>query len=60
MPLTEALPGHQNTYTASLPYAGGAVYLALKTQNAQGDWSALSNNAFWPRRDAFLPVVLRQ
>ena len=58
--LTGTLPGHQNTYTASLPYASGTLFFALKTQNAEGGWSALSNNAFWPRRDAFLPIVLRQ
>lgn len=58
--LTGALPGHQNTYTASLPYASGVLFFALKTQNAQGDWSALSNDAFWPRRDVFLPIILRQ
>jgi hypothetical protein len=43
----------------SRAYTSGAVYFALKSQNAQGDWSALSNNAFWPHRDVLLPLVLR-
>ena len=52
--LTDALTG-----TATAPYLDGVRYWALKSQNAQGDWSALSNTAFWPRQDAFLPIVLR-
>jgi hypothetical protein len=57
--LTGALPGGQSIYTASLPYAGGTVYFALKTQNAAGESTAISNNASWPRRDVCLPVVMR-
>jgi hypothetical protein len=57
--LTGTLPGGQSIYTASLPYAGGTVYFALKTQNAAGGSTALSNNAYWPRRDVYVPVVLR-
>jgi hypothetical protein len=57
--LAGSLPGSQNSYTAGVPYTGGTVYFAIKTQNAQGEWSALSNNAFWPHRDVFLPVVIK-
>jgi len=57
--LTGTLPGGQSIYTASLPYTGGTVYFALKTQNAAGESTALSNNASWPRRDVYLPVVRR-
>jgi hypothetical protein len=55
--LTDALPGGQSTYIANVPYTGGAVYFALKTQNTQGDWSALSNNAFWPLFELNLPIT---
>ncbi len=57
--LTGTLPGGQSIYTASLPYTGGTMYFALKTQNAAGESTALSNNASWPRRDVYLPVVRR-
>ncbi len=57
VPLAASLPGSQNSFIANIPYSGGSVYFALKTQNAQGDWSDLSNNAFWPAFDIRLPLV---
>jgi len=57
--LTSALSGGATTCTATVPYAGGAIYFALRSQNQEGVWSALSNNAFWPRQDVFLPLVQR-
>ena len=51
--------GSTNAYTGTLLYTGGAVYWALKSQNADGAGSALSNNAFWPHFDVYLPVVRR-
>ena len=58
--LTNTLPGDISTYTTALPYENeGNLYFALKSQNAEGVWSALSNNAFWPYRNFFLPLVLR-
>lgn len=57
-PLTSDLPGSIETYAASIPYGGGTIYLAMKSQNTQGAWSALSNSDFWPSRDIFLPIVL--
>jgi len=57
--LTDTLPGSTETYTATVPYDSGIVYFALKSQNASGDWSALSNNAFWPHLDVYLPLVMR-
>ncbi|MCD6554004.1 MAG: hypothetical protein J7M16_08345, partial [Anaerolineae bacterium] len=57
--LTDTLPGSTETYTATVPYASGIVYFALKSQNAEGDWSSLSNNAFWPHFDVYLPLILR-
>jgi len=57
--LVEATLGGTGAFTATIPYAGGTRYFALKTQNAVGDWSALSNNAFWPSTSVYLPLVLR-
>lgn len=56
--LTSTLPGSQDIYTATVPYAGGTVYFALKTQDVQGAWSGLSNNAFWPHLNLFMPLIL--
>jgi len=57
--LTDTLPGSTESYTATVPYDGNTVYFALKSQNAEGDWSDLSNNAFWPYWNVYLPLVLR-
>lgn len=60
--LTDTLPGQQSRYTATLPYVEGDVYFfALKSQDEQGGWSGLSNNAIWfqPQHFVFLPLVLR-
>ena len=45
--------------TAPVSYTGGTAYFALKSQNAEGNWSDLSNNAFWSRFDVYLPPVMR-
>ena len=55
--LTSTLPGSPSMYVAVVPDAPGTTYWA-KSQDAPGDWSALSNNAFWPHRDVFLPIVM--
>ncbi len=57
--LAAALPGSQSSYSGSLPNPAGRVYFALKTQNSQGEWGPLSNNAFWPVFDLRLPQVRR-
>jgi hypothetical protein len=57
--LTDTLSGAADTFTATVPYSGGTVYFALKYQNAEGDWSDLSNNAFWPHFDIYLPTILK-
>ena len=57
--ITSSLPGSATILTAVVPYSGGTDYFALKGQSASGVWSALSNNAFWPHWDVYLPVVLR-
>jgi hypothetical protein len=58
--LTDALPGSAETYTAAVSYGGDTVYFALKSQDADDAWSSLSNNAFWPHRDVYLPLVLKE
>lgn len=57
--LTNTLSGTANIFTATVPYTSGVVYFALKSQNAEGAFSALSNNAFWPHLDLYLPLVRR-
>lgn len=57
--LSNTLPGTAYIYTESLPYTGGTRYFALKAKSQTDTWSALSNNAFWPHFDIFLPLVLR-
>ena len=57
--ITDSLPASATVLTTAVPYSGGMVYFALKGQSATGAWSALSNNAFWPRWDVYLPVALR-
>jgi hypothetical protein len=53
------LGGDSDFLEATVPHSEGTVYFALKSQNTEGDWSALSNNAFWPHFDLFLPLSAR-
>jgi hypothetical protein len=55
--LAEALPGGQSSFSGSLPYTGGTVYFAMRVQNKQGEWSEVSNLAFWPSYDVSLPII---
>jgi hypothetical protein len=52
-------PGSDGRLAAAVPYREGTFYFALKSQNAGGAWSDLSNNAFWPHHDVFLPLASR-
>jgi hypothetical protein len=58
--LSDTLPSSAETFTAAVPYGGDTVYFALKSQNSEGSWSTLSNNAFWPYFDLCLPLILRE
>ncbi len=58
--LTDNLPGSATTFAAVIPYQpGDTAYFALKSQNSLGEWSGLSNNASWPSREVYLPLVLK-
>ncbi len=59
VPFTASASGSTEWLTTQVPYAGGTAYFALKSRNAGGGWSAVSNNAFWPHLDVYLPLVLR-
>jgi hypothetical protein len=56
--LTSTLPGHTDTFSTTIPYAEDMVFIALKTQSATGEWSSLSNNAYWPQQKTWLPIIL--
>ncbi len=47
------------SYTATVPFTGDPVFFALKLQNSEGEWSAVSNNAFWPARLLYMPLLKR-
>ncbi|MDY7042386.1 MAG: hypothetical protein SVX38_16140, partial [Chloroflexota bacterium] len=57
--ITNTLSGGVEAFTATVPYGGDTVYFAHRAQNAAGDWSDVSNNAFWPHRDVYLPLVTK-
>lgn len=54
-----ATGGVLDTATHTIAYGSGTRYFAVKTHN-EGGWSALSNLAFWPHYDVYLPLVLRR
>ena len=56
--LTNALSGNAESYLATVPFSGGPVYFAHTSQNNGGEL-ALSNNAFWPQLDTYLPLILK-
>jgi hypothetical protein len=45
------------SHTATLPVNADGYFFAVRIQNAAGLWSPLSNLAFWPRAEHYLPVV---
>jgi hypothetical protein len=57
--LTDILSGSAEEHQALIPYIGGTLYFAQKGFNEEGGWSALSNNAFWPSNEIYIPVVSR-
>jgi len=60
LPISDTLPGNTRACTAVLPYSGNTTYFALRAQNQSGEWSTLSNNAFTPHFDLYLPCIIRQ
>jgi hypothetical protein len=57
--VTDTLAGGTGVLTAGVSFPGGIAYFALKFQTDSGAWSPLSNDAFWPSRDVYLPIILR-
>jgi hypothetical protein len=57
--LTDELCGCAEEHQALIPYVGGTLYFAQKGFNEEGGWSAISNNAFWPSFEIFLPIMKR-
>jgi len=57
--LTDTLTGTADVYQAVVPYTDGTAYFALKYQNDEGEFSELSNNAFWPYWRVYLPILRR-
>jgi hypothetical protein len=56
-PFTSSAAGSFESLSTVIPYSDGTAYFALKSQDASGAWSSLSNNAFWPTHNVFLPLV---
>jgi hypothetical protein len=55
--ITNTISAASGVYTTTVPFSTGETLLfALKVQGA-GGWSPLSNNAFWPQIETYLPVV---
>jgi hypothetical protein len=59
VPFTASAPGSVEQLTTQVLYTGGTAYFALRSQNTEGSRSALSNNAFWPHLDVYLPLILK-
>jgi hypothetical protein len=55
--LTDSLAGNAASFTASVLYTSGTLYFAQKGYHDAGGWSELSNNAFWPHYDIYIPFV---
>jgi hypothetical protein len=55
--LNDSLAGSASSYNATIPYDSETLYFVQRGYNTTGGWSALSNNAFWPHYDTFLPYT---
>jgi hypothetical protein len=58
--LADALPGSTRLFTETIPYDDGVVFFVLRSQNVDGAWSGLSNNAFWPSQKQYLPLTAKR
>jgi len=56
--LTDTLSGDAYSFEVDVPYDGDVLYFALKSEG-EGGVSDLSNNAFWPSQDVYLPLVIK-
>lgn len=53
------LPGTASGASVTIDSVNGVGYFAIKYRNAGGVLSEISNPAFWPRLEVFLPLVRR-
>ncbi len=53
------LPGTASSASVSIDSVNGVGYFAIKYRNAEGMLSEISNPAFWPRLEVFVPLVRR-
>ena len=60
VPFNASVPSSIEQLSTRLDYPEDAVYLALKSQNNKGNWSELSNIAFWPHQEVYLPLIIKQ
>lgn len=56
--VTRTATGKQQ-YDAILPASDKTYFFAVRAQNSAGLWSPISNPAFWPREETYLPVIYR-
>ncbi len=57
--LTDSLTGTRDFFSDAVSVGHATIYFALKTQNTNGDWSGVSNNAFYPGWFIFLPLAAK-
>lgn len=62
--LLEAIPpgqaGQLRQVEVTVPHTGTEqIYLGLRVIDANSRWSGVSNPAFWPSNDLFLPIIRR-
>ncbi len=55
--LVSSLPVGSEQYAGNLPYTSGTLYIALRAKNIEDEWSDLSNLAFWPSLELYLPAI---
>jgi hypothetical protein len=55
--ISDSLPTGTDSHTFTLTYTGGTLFFAAKARNSKGEWAEVSNPAFWPFENIFLPSI---